>query len=712
MLEIIRGFYLWSVLRTFLIVNCQRASSGSTVCNLCTLPDVKTNSSAIYTYLNENPQIPLYANRSVDQKYQNHLKGDCFGSKTEGNFTRAWWSISLPGLATIYKVNLLFRANFTRHSGYYVFISEPKVGVDDLSSLTPVYHEENSYPPEQSIIQFPAGKQGQHLHIFLNKTKPPIIDLCEVEIWGFLNHTSCTGNGTNFTERIYNSYIPWNNVTLVCYQRSIQISNISSCSHLNETCDIRLPEPDNITFRCSDCPDAPFNSSNTDLDTSTAQRYYFIGDNITYRCNSNHSLVSGNLTRNCLGNGTWSGEQPVSRNCPDPMYNSSTTDLDISTRKQYYFSGENITYKCKSNHSLVSGNLNRTCLGNGSWSGKQPVCRNCPDALYNSSTTDLDISTRKQYYFIGDNITYKCKSNHSLVSGNLTRTCLDNGSWDGKQPVCRNCPAAPYNSSTTDLDISTRKQYYFIGDNITYTCKSNHSLVSGNLTRTCLDNGSWDGKQPVCRNCPAAPYNSSTTDLDISTRKLYYFIGDNITYTCNSNHSLVSGNLTRTCLDNGSWSGKQQVCRSCAEFSYNTNTTDSDTAAVQRYVVDKTITFTCKRNHRLESGNLTRVCLENGLWSGKEPVCKICTCPCQRLASQNFIKDPIVLKKRIKELKKILVVNRSKLSASIRKKTSSRDDRMSSKGIGMVLGVGVITCVLLTIVCSDLLMFFKRRSQK
>nr|XP_022338401.1 CUB and sushi domain-containing protein 1-like [Crassostrea virginica] len=269
-----------------------------------------------------------------------------------------------------------------------------------------------------------------------------------------------------------------------------------------------------------------------------------------------------------------------------------------------------------------------------------------------------------------------------------------------------------YNSSTTDLDTSTRKQYYFSGENITYKCKSSHSLVSGNLNRICLGNGSWSGKQPVCRNCPDALYNSSTTDLDISTRKQYYFIGDNITYKCKSNHSLVSGNLTRTCLDNGSWDRKQPVCRSCAEFTYNTNTTDSDTAAVQHYVVDKTITFTCKRNHRLVSGNLTRVCLENGLWSGKEPVCKICTCPCQRLASQNFIKDPIVLKKRIKELKKILVVNRSKLSASIRKKTSSRDDRMSSKGIGMVLGVGVITCVLLTIVCSDLLMFLKRRPQK
>ncbi|XP_078334145.1 uncharacterized protein LOC111133852 isoform X5 [Crassostrea virginica] len=411
MLEIIRGLYLWSVLRTFLIVNCQRVSSGSTVCNLCTLPDVETNSSAIYTYTQLNPQIPLYANRSVDQKYQNHSRGDCFGSKTEGTFTRAWWSISLPGLATIYKVNLLFRENITRHSGYYVFISESEVDVDDLSSLTPVYHEENPYPPEQSIIQFPDGKQGQQLYIFLNKTQPllenkpqpPIIDLCEVEIWGFLNHTSCTGQGTRNTEGIYNSHIPWKNVTLVCYQRNIQISNISSCSHLNKTCDIRLTEPDNITFGCSDCLDAP------------------------------------------------------------------------------------------------------------------------------------------------------------------------------------------YNSSTTDLDTSTRKQYYFIGDNITYNCKSNHSLVSGNLTRTCLGNGSWSGQQPVCR---------------------------------------------------------------------------------------------------------------------------ICTCPCQRLASQNFITDPIVLKKRIKELKKILVVNRSKLSASIRKKTSSRDDRMSSKGIGMALGVGVITCILLTIVCSDLLTFYKRRPQK
>nr|XP_022338211.1 E-selectin-like [Crassostrea virginica] len=573
MLEIIRGFYLWSVLRTFLIVNCQRSLGGPRVCNLCRLPNVDTNSSDIYEYKKTDKQryIPLYASLAVDQKYQNHSNGDCFGSKTGGPFPRAWWSISLPGQATIYKVNLLFREKNVRHHGYYVFISESKVDVNNLSSLTPVYHEKNPYPTEQSIIQFPDGIQGQQLYIYLNKSNPVksdseyknnVLDICEVEIWGFLNHTICTGIETNFTEGIYNSHIPWNNVTLVCYQRSNQSND--SCNHLT-------------------------------------------GQRSSDKCDNSISKIPWVVT------------------------------------------GENGEDLCQ-RRGLMS--LNKTCV------------INFPRLL--------------------ENITF----------------------------ICSDCPDAPFNSSTTDLDTSTAQRYYFIGDNITYKCNSNHSLVSGNLTRNCLGNGTWSGQQPVCRNCPDPTYNSSTTDLDTSTRKQYYFSGENITYKCNSNHSLVSGNLTRNCLDNGSWSGKQPVCRSCAEFSYNTNTTDSDTAIVQHYVVDKTITFTCKKNHRLVSGNLTRVCLENGIWSGKKPVCKICTCPCQRLASQNFITDPIVLKKRIEELKKILVVNRSKLSASIRKKTSIRDDRMSSKGIGMTLGVGVITCIILTIVCSDLLMFFKRRQQK
>ena len=92
--------------------------------------------------------------------------------------------------------HLLWRNNYivdVRHHGYYVFISKSKVDWKKLSSLTPVYHEKNPYPPEQSIIQFPDGIQGQQLYIWLNKSyyfkseseyNNNVLDICEVEIWG------------------------------------------------------------------------------------------------------------------------------------------------------------------------------------------------------------------------------------------------------------------------------------------------------------------------------------------------------------------------------------------------------------------------------------------------------------------------------------------------------------------------------------------------
>ena len=88
-------------------------------------------------------------------------------------------------------------------------------------------------------------------------------------------------------------------------------------------------------------------------------------------------------------------------------------------------------------------------------------------------------------------------SEYALLSWHMSCYLLSSSKYM-THCILIDCPAAPYNSCTTDLDISNRKQYYFIGDNITYRCKSNHSLVSGNLTRTCLENGSWSGKQPIC----------------------------------------------------------------------------------------------------------------------------------------------------------------------------------------------------------------------
>ena len=86
----------------------QHSSSDSTVCNLCFLPNVVTTSSSAYIYTDTDKKLD--ANLAIDGKYQIH-RNDCAGTNVRQIFTNAWWNISLPGLATIYKVNLMFREN-------------------------------------------------------------------------------------------------------------------------------------------------------------------------------------------------------------------------------------------------------------------------------------------------------------------------------------------------------------------------------------------------------------------------------------------------------------------------------------------------------------------------------------------------------------------------------------------------------------------------
>nr|XP_034313215.1 uncharacterized protein LOC105333579 isoform X2 [Crassostrea gigas] len=333
------------------------------LCNLCRRVNVTTDQSSMYIFTEF--KIKLTADRAIDGKFQNFTNGDCAGTNVDRKHKQAWWNISLPDLANIYKINLMFREKYTRHYGYYIFINKEDINIEGLASLTPVYHEENEkHPGVQNIIMFPGGIQGKQMYIYHNKSgegenNKNVLDICEVEIWGCLNYTE---------------------------------------------------------------------------------------------------------------------------------------------------------------------NVNCTCSRNES-----------------------------------DNLLPKA------------------------------CPKDAYNATTTDVENS------------------------GQFMRLSVDD---------------------------------YF------------------------------------------------------------------NYTCKIGHRFESGNLIRICQENGSWSGKEPICKRCKCPCERLASQNFIKDPIVLQQRIEETKIFLAVNRSELSAFKRKKVSSYDGRASSTGIGMTLGVGVITFVIGTIICCDLLTCKAKKRKK
>ncbi len=107
-----------------------------------------------------------------------------------------------------------------------------------------------------------------------------------------------------------------------------------------------------------------------------------------------------------------------------------------------------------------------------------------------------------------------------------------------------------------------------------YTCTNTGYALVGDITRTCGSDGLWSGIEPTCDSafsslvhcvhccllivfpavvtCPAlADPTNGTVGVPNNT------YGSNATYTCNTGYN---GDTTRTCGDDGLWSGSDPTC--------------------------------------------------------------------------------------------------------------------------------------------------------
>uniref|UniRef100_A0A672GWK0 Complement factor b, like n=1 Tax=Salarias fasciatus TaxID=181472 RepID=A0A672GWK0_SALFA len=97
-----------------------------------------------------------------------------------------------------------------------------------------------------------------------------------------------------------------------------------------------------------------------------------------------------------------------------------------------------------------------------------------------------------------------------------------------------------------------------------------------------------------------------------------YFVGNETTYECYSGHTM-RGSSRRVCLSNGKWSGQTPICSRdsiCADPGIPPGATRTGNI----FDFQDTVKYHCKDNLILV-GSKTRVCQENGQWTGKEPAC-------------------------------------------------------------------------------------------
>ncbi|XP_052102936.1 mucin-22-like [Mytilus californianus] len=332
----------------------------------------------------------------------------------------------------------------------------------------------------------------------------------------------------------------------------------------------------------------------------------------------------------------------------------------------------------------------------------------CQTPVVNSGST-LISQTGDMY---GDTCYYTCDIGHVLVSGNLTRTCLIDGTWDNSSPVCNviRCQTPVVNSGST-LISQTGDMY---GDTCYYTCDIGHVLVSGNLTRTCLIDGTWDNSSPVCNEIPTS---DTTTDIVSTTDKTSTAESttDKIS-TAGSTTDKIStaGSTTDKISTSGSTTDKISTAESISsDMSTSTKHQQVSTAATivmkttynldipETTILTETTTYnqdmTKTTTHNQEITERT-TSVTSGTTSG------FCICACSL-----FLNITIDIEQRIEELKKILAVNKDVLSSTIRRRTCADDPRPSSAYIGYT-GALIIVAVFSLIIIIDIVniyLFYK-----
>ncbi|XP_021349165.1 limulus clotting factor C-like isoform X1 [Mizuhopecten yessoensis] len=201
-----------------------------------------------------------------------------------------------------------------------------------------------------------------------------------------------------------------------------------------------------------------------------------VGSSLRYVCEEGFRLEGADATRTCTDTGNWSSPEPWcerdilfnGRTCstPEVPVHGSIKNLNYV---QAFAEDVRLLYGCDEGYILV-GNRDRTCTGNGTWSGDLPRCvkvitcdepgipsnahrqvvvpelRNSrgsrlPDILRsgfdspdNDQNTDFTLPEGK--FRVYTRLNFQCESHFYRQVGSRRRRCRRDGRWSGRQPAC------------------------------------------------------------------------------------------------------------------------------------------------------------------------------------------------------------------------------------------------------------------------------------
>ena len=315
--------------------------------------------------------------------------------------------------------------------------------------------------------------------------------------------------------------------------------------------------------------------------------------------------------------------------------------------------GDKARYHCERGHVLVETSA-MVCDDGGKWSGEPPLCipKLCVGPGFvvggklmigawahqplsekaveilrkhislRSESINMTDPQGSVLYPVGSELITECKLGYKLVGENIN-ICQDEDSWRQSFARCEEVVC----SSIDNIDNGkVTVEGFKFGQSVDYECEMGYKMVGGHSrghSRTCLEDGTWSGARADCQPVMCEEPLSIRHGSVSPVISLEY--GSVISYQCESPYQLVGGS-ERVCGPAGTWSGQLPVCVNTSQTCLVPQLLSSGYVSYDGNLeVGSRAWYDCQQQYELV-GAKERTCLESGWSSDLQPSCQPQSC--------------------------------------------------------------------------------------
>ncbi|XP_014781787.1 sushi, von Willebrand factor type A, EGF and pentraxin domain-containing protein 1 [Octopus bimaculoides] len=313
-----------------------------------------------------------------------------------------------------------------------------------------------------------------------------------------------------------------------------------------------------------------------------------------------------NSTSTCNNYAPWFFEQMIKLlNCgPLPKLNNSRIQYTLKWEEEKI----HLQQKCNRNFEASVENTADIICWNGKWMYEDKKCKLITCPIFHKPAHSFMTNVAYTYNSV---IHFSCVSDY-ILRGNNSIRCQENQQWSSLPPACEivKClllhpPKHGNINNTNEVKVN---------ETVSFTCLKPYNL-KGESVLTCLRDGSWNFPTPVCTlKCVVPEIAGRVVTISEGTilkPRTLINQGGKVLYSCKRSFMPVAFGVVQ-CLS-GKWYPDIKCRKTCKiEKLHGLNFILSHNFSV--------IEYSCSAGETL-LGDSKRTCLENGTWSGKLPQC-------------------------------------------------------------------------------------------